>query len=212
MDDKSIHKACIANGALVAIEAWALISRFCEVGAGMFMFYTQCSNALALVAAIGTLVQLVLHGRSSGHVRLLKYVACCTQTMTFLVVVCILVPMLNMAGQDGWHQMFVESCRMVTHLLGPVLTVVSWLFVDKSPALCDGDTTPSAADARVSLAPTLAYGLVAYACNALRWWDGPYPFLRVWAQPAWLSALWFLVLLGTALGIAHALRAAAARA
>ena len=207
--DKPLLAAIAANGALVAIEAWALGMRFMAAGAGMFMFYTQCSNALALVAGVCTLVRLIRDAGISSGVRRLKFLACCTQTMTFLVVLLVLTPMLNHVGQDGWKQMFVDDCRMVTHLFGPVLTVVSWLFVD-GPAMSGTDgLVPSKADVRVSLAPTLAYGIVAYACNFLRWWHGPYPFLQVWEQPIWLSVLWFVVLLAGAWGIARGLQAAA---
>ena len=209
--NKPLILACVANGALVAIEAWALVSRFLVAGAGTFVFYTQCSNALAMVAGACTLVQLIRNASISPGVRRLKFVSCCTQMITFLVVLLVLTPMLNHAGQDGWKQMFWDSCRMVTHLIGPVLTVASWLLVEGRAALCVQDPVPSNADVRISLVPTLAYGLVAYTCNFLRLWDGPYPFLRVWNQPIWLSALWFVVLLAGAWGIARILQAAARR-
>lgn len=201
--------AIAANGVLVAIEAWAIGTRLLEVGMGTFVFYTQCSNALAMIAGACTLVQLVRGIRITPGVRRLKFVSCCTQMITFLVVLIVLTPMLNHAGQDGWRQMFWDSCRMVTHLLGPVLTVASWLLTDGLAASCEDDPVPSRSDVRISLVPTLAYGLVAYTCNFLRLWDGPYPFLRVWNQPIWLSVLWFVVLLASAWGIACALRAAA---
>ena len=209
--NKPLLVACVANVVLVAIEAWALGTRFLAVGVGTFVFYTQCSNALSMVAGACTLVQLMRNASISPGVRRLKFVSCCTQTITFLVVLLVLTPMLNHAGQDGWKQMFWDSCRMVTHLFGPVLTVASWLLADGRAALCNGDPVPSNADLRISLVPTLAYGLVAYTCNILRWWDGPYPFLQVWNQPIWLSVLWFVVLLASAWGIARLLQAVARR-
>ena len=209
--NKSLLVACATNGVLVAIEAWALVSRFLVAGVGTFVFYTQCSNALAMIAGACTLVQLVRGARISPGARRLKFVSCCTQLITFLVVLLVLTPMLNHAGQDGWKQMFWDSGRMVTHLFGPVFTVVSWLLTDGLASLCEDDPVPSNADVRISLVPTLAYGLVAYTCNFLRWWDGPYPFLQVWDQPIWLSVLWFVALLAGAWGIARILQFAARR-
>ncbi len=209
--NKPLVAALVANGVLVAIEAWALGTRFLVAGVGTFVFYTQCSNALAMVAGVCTLAQLIRGKSISPGVRRLKFVSCCTQTITFLVVLLVLTPMLNHAGQDGWKQMFWDSCRMVTHLFGPVLTVASWLITDGLAALRVGDPVPSSSDVRISLVPTLAYGLVAYTCNFLRWWDGPYPFLQVWNQPIWLSVLWFVVLLAGAWGIARLLQAVARR-
>lgn len=209
--NKPLLVALVSNGVLVMIEAWALGMRFQAAGVGTFMYYTQCSNALAMAAGACTMAQLLRNASISPGVRRLKFVSCCTQTMTFLVVLLVLTPMLNLAGQDGWKQMFWDGCRMVTHLLGPVLTVASWLLADGRATLCEGDPVPSNAEVRISLVPTLAYGLVAYTCNFLRLWDGPYPFLQVWNQPIWLSILWFVILLASAWGIARILQAVARR-
>lgn len=196
--------ALLLNALLIALEVWAVKVRYGEVGIGMFRFYTLCSNALALCTAMVTLVCLLSMGSIPLPARLLKYVACCTQTITFLVVICVLTPLLNAAGQPGWHLMFMTSGRMVTHLLGPLLTVASWLLCETS--LCEAQTMPGSWSIFVSLIPTLAYATVAYACNYLRLWDGPYPFLRVWNMPLWKTVTWFVVLLAAAIAIAVGLQ------
>jgi di/tricarboxylate transporter len=61
----------------------------------------------------------------------------------------------------------------------------------------------------VGLAPTIAYTAVAYPCNILRLWDGPYPFFRVWYMPVWASVLWFVVLLALSFALCQVPRTAA---
>jgi hypothetical protein len=63
----------------------------------------------------------------------------------------------------------------------------------------------------VALLPTLLYAIVAYTCNTLRVFEGPYPFFYVWRMPVWQSVLWFLVLLAVAWLLAQLPRLAAAR-
>ena len=58
----------------------------------------------------------------------------------------------------------------------------------------------------LAMVPTLLYGVVAIILNVLRVWHGPYPFLYVYEQPVWLTAVWVVVILGAAFLIALLLR------
>ena len=42
---------------------------------------------------------------------------------------------------------------------------------------------------------------MAYPCNILRVWDGPYPFFQVWTMPVWMSVLWFVALFMLSFGL-----------
>ena len=46
----------------------------------------------------------------------------------------------------------------------------------------------------VGLVFTLVYAAIAYACNYLHLWIGPYPFFQVWDMPLWQTLLWFVAL------------------
>ena len=59
--------------------------------------------------------------------------------------------------------------------------------------------------------PTLVYGAALGCLNGLGMVDGPYPFLRVLAQPPLASALWALAISGGAALIAWLIRLCADR-
>ena len=188
----------------IVSEIWGLGRYFLQVGFSMYVFYTECSNTLALVSAALVLWALVRNGKVGERTRFVRYVAACMQTMTFLVVLFVLVPLINAYEGNGFEQMFLTGGRPVTHFVGPVLTVLGWLVVENTPELAEGECVPSVQQAWLTLVPTLLYAAVSYLANYLRWWKGPYPFLQVWDMPVWMSVLWFVVLFDLAAGIAHA--------
>ena len=58
----------------------------------------------------------------------------------------------------------------------------------------------------LAMIPTVIYGVLFYALNFFRIYDGPYPFMRVHQQPWHMSLLWFAVIAAVAYGTASALR------
>ena len=201
--ERALRVDTALNVILLAVEAWALVRRFLELQFGMFQFYTQCSNALAAVAALLCIVAN-LRGAGAERAHGLKHWACCTQLMTFVVVLLVLMPAVYAIGGDGFREMFIVAHRPITHFLGPLLTFVSYVFYEADPL-------PTKRDSLVALLPTLLYAIVAYTCNILRVFEGPYPFFYVWRMPVWQSVLWFLVLLVVAWLLAQLPRLAAAR-
>jgi hypothetical protein len=179
------------------------VRRFLELQFEMFQFYTQCSNALAAVAALLCIVAN-LRGAGAERAHGLKHWACCTQLMTFVVVLFVLMPAVYLTGGDGFREMFIVTHRSITHFLGPVLTFVSYVFYEADPL-------PTKRDSLVALLPTALYAVVAYACNILRVFEGPYPFFLVWRMPVWQSMLWFVALLALAWLLAQLPRLAATR-
>ena len=116
--------------------------------------------------------------------------------MTFFVVMLVLAPMLCTTGQNGYYLMLCTGVLPVTHLLGPLLTFGSYVFLEAERSM-------TLRQSIAGLVPTLLYGLVAYPCNIARIWDGPYPFFRVWEMPAWHSVLWFIALLVMAFALSQ---------
>ena len=54
----------------------------------------------------------------------------------------------------------------------------------------------------MALLPTLVYALVLVILNLAKLVDGPYPFLKVYQQPVYMSCIWVLAILGGAYLIA----------
>jgi len=157
---------------------------------GQFVYYTQWSNYILLIAAVIHLVCLLRRSVPTAAERFL-YVATCLTTVTFLVTVCILVPWY---GHAEWF--LLETNSLFHHLLCPLLAVACLPFLHPMRKK----------DALLAVIPTFIYGVILYTLNYFRRVDGPYPFLKVHAQPWYMSVLWFVLLGAAAYGIAMTLR------
>ena len=157
---------------------------------GQYVYYTQWSNYILLIAAVIHLVCLLRSSVPTAAERFL-YVATCLTTVTFLVTVCILIPWY---GHAEWF--LLETNGLFHHLLCPLLAVACLPFLHPMRKK----------DALLAVIPTFIYGVILYTLNYFRRVDGPYPFLKVHAQPWYMSVLWFVLLAAAAYGIAMALR------
>ena len=186
-------KAAIAINAVVfVLEVWAMSIGIGRHGvAGNFIFYTECSNLFAGIAcaicAVAELRELRGGARCGRRIRWLKYAASCFLLMTLFVVVFILTPMLESVGRPGLYEMFVDGAKPVTHLGAPLIVTASYV-------LFEADSRMTLKQSLVGFIPTLVYAAVAYPCNILRIWDGPYPFFQVLDMPVWMSIAWFAAL------------------
>ena len=188
----------LANLAIVGMELRAIPLSWDGVHAQMFLFYTELSNLFAMgvcfVTALCQLRALLTGGEMSAWVRTLKYTVTCCLMLTFLTVVFVLAPMY---GPDGHYVMLLTSSMLYNHFLNPVTALLSFVLLERAPAL------PRRAVGRAMI-PTLVYGGVMLAANVARVYKGPYPFLYVYEQPLWTSCMWVVVILGGALLIAWA--------
>lgn len=201
--------ALAVNVIVVAFEVWAIAFGIGRNGvAGNFIYYTECSNLFGAVAcaicAVAEFRQLRGGKGCSRAVVWIKYAASCCLLMTLFVVAFILWPMLNSVGRPGFYLMFVDGAKPVTHLGAPLVVLVSY-------AAFEGDRAMTFKQSLVGFAPTLAYAAVAYPCNILSVWDGPYPFFQVWNMPVWMSVLWFIALLVLAVSLCQIPRLLARR-
>ena len=175
-EKKKIVCDIFLNVLVVATECYALSVNFNENGPSMFRFYTELSNALALVACALTAVFafLKLFGKKIPTVvSAIKFTATVSQTITFFVVVFILAPQYG--GIEGYKSVLFYGTMIFTHLLCPLLTFVSFCFFEKS-------FFPVSV-AFFAVVPTIIYGAVALALNFFRIMVGPYPFLEVYRSP-----------------------------
>ena len=188
----------LANLAIVGMELRAIPLSWDGVHAQMFLFYTELSNLFAMgvcfVTALCQLRALLTGGEMPAWVRTLKYTVTCCLMLTFLTVVFVLAPMY---GPDGHYVMLLTSSMLYNHFLNPVTALLSFVLLERAPAL------PRRAVGRAMI-PTLVYGGVMLAANVAKVYKGPYPFLYVYEQPLWTSCMWVVVILGGALLIAWA--------
>ena len=188
----------LANLAIVGMELRAIPLSWDGVHAQMFLFYTELSNLFAMgvcfVTALCQLRALLTGGEMPAWVRTLKYTVTCCLMLTFLTVVFVLAPMY---GPDGHYVMLLTSSMLYNHFLNPVTALLSFVLLERAPAL------PRRAVGRAMI-PTLVYGGIMLAANVAKAYKGPYPFLYVYEQPLWTSCMWVVVILGGALLIAWA--------
>lgn len=188
--------ALIFNAAVVLLEIVAVCLNLREGGVTVFRYYTVLSNVFAgLVSAVFVCFFLTRRGQTPLFVARLRYYATCCLTITFLVVVFILAPMLE--GYTLWR-LLTQGSMLYQHLLCPVLAIVSFTVFER-----DGRLTKR--DILRSLCPTALYALVTVPLNIARVLYGPYPFLLVYEQPVWASVLWVFAIFGLAAGIAAGL-------
>lgn len=185
--------ALILNLLVIIMEIIGAVMSARKHGAAMFQFYTEDSNIFAL-AACGIFAAVSILNLVQGKteipkwVHILKYMAACCLTVTFVVVICVLAPTL---GPGGYAEMLLEGSMLYHHFLCPVLVVISFLFFERGQEL----------DKKYrfyAVIPTIIYAAAAILLNILKVMDGPYPFLHVCNQPVYISVLWCVVILGGA--------------
>ena len=172
---------------------------FLKQGFTMLMFYTVDSNILALIASLLVGIYALKAYRSGvkipESIKMLKYISVCCLTVTFIVVVLVLAPM---NGIKGYQMMLFSGDMLFHHLISPVLSILTFLMFDRV-------SYSNSKSASFALIPTIIYAVILITLNLLRIVEGPYPFLRVYAQPFYLSLIWFILIVGGAYLIAYGL-------
>ena len=167
---------------IIFCEIWGITA----VGYGKIMrsmmYYTQLSNAAALISAL-----LLLVFGNQPWIIAFRYLSVCMLMMTMLVTIFVLVPTIKDTQLLLWSRV-----GFFLHLVCPVLNLVSYLFLEQR--------------AGWGLLPlpaivTLIYGDIMLYFNYKRKVDGPYPFLRYHDQSRMATFLWFVVLMFVILGI-----------
>jgi len=206
-NEKGRHiAALIANIALVVMEIPGMIGSIESHGASMFRFYTQDSNLFALVACAIFVYFAVRNLRRGVYavpmwVKTVKYMVTCCLMVTFLVVVCVLAPMY---GPGSLEVMLFSDHSLYVHFLCPLVALISFVFFE-------GGAPLEKKHVLYALIPTLVYGVVMLALNILRVVHGPYPFLYVYEQPVYMTALWYVAIFLGAYLIAWLIRFANAK-
>lgn len=194
MNEKRVKRdkiSLVFGAAIIIGEIIGLILSMQSAGWGLFRYYTQDSNTFLLITTMIWAICLICRLRDGvavpRWVRVLKYTAVCTVTVTFVVVLAVLAPM----QVDDLGTLLFSGSMLWCHTVCPLLAVISAVLFDSTPDLKMADTA-------TALIPTVIYGLVAVLLNILKIWHGPYPFLYVYEQPVWLSLLWAVLIIGGA--------------
>lgn len=186
----------VLNMLVAVFSAIGTVIAFQKHGFTLFQFYTVDSNVFAMLACTLYSVFLIRKLRCKKEIPLWavmsKYAAVCCLSVTFIVVVAVLSPMF---GIEGYRVMLFTDDMLFHHLLTPLIAALSFFLFDRIP-LSAGKA------ARFALIPTAIYAVIVIALNILKKLEGPYPFLMVYNQPVYMSAIWVVVILGGAYAFA----------
>ena len=200
MNKKKAAAALVLNLLLLILEVKGSIMSVKEIGWGVFIYFTDYSNNLSMVAAAFMAIYLTGYLKNGTQIpmwlRLLKYMAACSLSVTLLVVVFILSPMI---GEGGLRWSMLYGDMLYHHFLCPVLAVVLFLFFEHEPCLEKKHTF-------YGLIPVSVYAAVFVVLNLLRIVEGPYPFLMYYKQPVYMSVFYTFVIPGGAYVVAQVLR------
>lgn len=178
------------NVLLVLLEVIALIHDCISFGWGLFRWYTVDSNVLQLVISALVVAYCASGKKIPGAVTVLHMISAVGLTVTFLIAAFVLAP------EGGIRYYFIENVAPINHLIGPVLSVVSLLFLEKAEK-------PSISIVMWPMAVTLIYGGICLVLNAVNLLDGPYFFLQVHQQPVTVIVMWFGIIAVLCLGLAY---------
>ena len=164
--------AMAANILVIVLEILGLRISIADRHWKIFAFYTQISNIITLLSSAAFLA----FGASAAWLR---YLRTCMLTMTFLITLCVLVPM-----GGGFKTLMLSGNGLFHHTLCPIISVFSYILWEPHSNLW-----------LLPVAVTTIYGLVMLFLNWKRVFDGPYPFFRVHNQSLTATVLWMLGLI-----------------
>jgi len=161
---------------IIVLEIWGITAVERKKILKSMIYYTQLSNVVAMFSALFLLVF-----GSAEWVTGLRYLSVCMLTMTGLVTLFILRPMLK-----NNHLLFWSRSGFFLHIVCPILNLISYFFMEAhAEGLLLG----------LPAAVTLLYGVIMLYMNYIGKVDGPYPFLRIREQSAKATVIWIFLLL-----------------
>jgi len=188
--------AVFLNLAAAGVQLYATVILIIKRSWGAFQYYTMDSNIFAAITSIFLIFALLSKGEVSKKIRNFRYYSTCCVTVTFIVVITILVPI------DGWHTLttrLFKGTDLWLHTVGPLLNIFSFLFLEGSAELDKKENLKA-------LIPTLIYAVIAIALNLARVIYGPYVFLKVYEQGVLMTFVWIVLISILVYGIAFLLK------
>ena len=141
-------------------------------------YYTNDSNIIALFSS---LLFIIFYKKDLKIVKDLRLLATSLLTVTFIVVITILVPMYNF----NYKLLMFTDNFLILHTICPILCIISYVFFEKTSD-------------KIYLCPilTIVYSIILVLMNIFKLVDGPYPFLKVNTQSIIVSLLWGILIIG----------------
>ena len=190
------NRISIIFNILIAIfESIGLYLTFKNNGKFGFEFYTEDSNFLALICSTLYVIFLLKNkDKLPKWLKEFKYISTIGLTITFLVVLFVLMPLYHF----NYQFLLFKGSLLYHHLICPILAIISFIFFDDVGKLVMKDTL-------YGLVLTLIYSVVLVTLNILHIVVGPYPFLMVYSQSLYTSIIWFICLTSFSFLISYAL-------
>ena len=177
------------NLVLVILEAIAFIHDIYAFRFGLFEWYTVDSNVLQLIVS-GLVIFYILKEKPLPELlTVVHFTSAVGLTVTFLIAAFVLAP------EGGIAYYFLNDVAPINHFIGPLLSVVSLIFLEKT------DKMPLKIIVWPAVA-SLLYGIIALGLNAARILDGPYFFLKIYEQSAVVIVTWFAIIAVLCIGLA----------
>lgn len=177
------------NLILVILEVIAFAHDVYAFKFGLFEWYTVDSNVLQLIISGFVIFYVVKDKPFPKILTVAHFISAVGLTVTFLIAAFVLAP------EGGIPYYFLNDVAPINHFIGPLLSVISLLFLEKVEKLpLSTIIWPAAA--------SLFYGVITLVLNALRIMDGPYFFLKVYEQSAGVIVTWFVIIAVLCLGLA----------
>lgn len=193
MEQKVQKKQCMIAIVLdLFIIIFGILGTYIEIyenGLGMLGYYTVDSNILMVVCCFLDIIYQVgaLQGQQNLiWIKNIKYTGVCCMTITFCIVFFVLAPM---GGLEGYFRIFFAGALKYQHFLCPILTIASFLFIDRFQAALKRSMV------YVALIPTIIYAVITTSLNIAKVMYGPYPFLYVYEQSVGMSVFWCVLII-----------------
>ena len=184
----------ISNLLIAGMELGALILCFIFEWPSTFKYYTTISNVFAGISCFLLAVYQFINYKTNKElphfIIIFKYISACMLSVTFLVVLFVLVPA---SGDVN------EMIRLLfSPKLCPILCIISFV-------LFENEYIIKKKYILYSLIPTFLYAIIFIFLNAFNIVNGPYFFLKVNNQPIYMSIIWFVAIMSLAAGISSLL-------
>ncbi len=196
-----ILSICV-NIIVIALEIIGLYTYLSTNRLFILLMYTEDSNIFMLLSCILSAsfsVNCLIKNKIAPPkwVKTFKYIAVCMVSLTFLVVIFVLAPMIG--GIEGYKMMMLKGDMLYMHTLCPIISIIGFLMFENEPAL-------EKKHMLYALVPTFLYAAITIVLNITHTIIGPYPFLMVYRQPIYMSVIWCIVILLAAFFVAFVIK------
>lgn len=177
------NKELIINIIYIICESIGILITCNTLHKFQFEYYTLDSNLFAFIIGVIYVLYINRNKKIPRWLQLTRMISVMGLTLTFLVVLFILLPAYNF----NFKFMFLGA-NFFLHLLCPLLLLYIYIFIDKKKKLSNKELL-------ICLIPTIIYAAILIILNILRIVDGPYFFLKVYNQSPIVSLLWFIFII-----------------